>query len=112
MSRAHLDRFCAGRCAIEAAVCQAHIIVKGKVVRSERGEIAFTNYGISGPPILQLSRKDSYNLGRGASVTLSVDLMSNRTEEEVVEFLDMQWAWSSGYVAAMALADRRRADTT
>ncbi|MHA0856350.1 BaiN/RdsA family NAD(P)/FAD-dependent oxidoreductase [Paenibacillus sp. CMAA1364] len=70
---------------------QAHIIVKGKVLRSERGEIAFTNYGVSGPPILQLSRKASYHLAKGEPVTVSLDLMPERTEEEVVEFLEMHW---------------------
>ncbi|WP_438348180.1 aminoacetone oxidase family FAD-binding enzyme [Paenibacillus sp. FA6] len=70
---------------------QAHIIVNGKVIRSEYGEIAFTNYGISGPPILQLSRKAAYHLARGESVTVSVDLMPGRTEEEVVEFMEMHW---------------------
>ncbi|RKN74974.1 NAD(P)/FAD-dependent oxidoreductase [Paenibacillus ginsengarvi] len=68
-----------------------HIIVRGEVIRSEYGEILFTDYGISGPPILQLSRKAAYHLGSGEAVTLSVDLMPGRTEEEVVEFLDMHW---------------------
>lgn len=34
----------------------AEIIVNGKALRKEFGEILFTDYGISGPPILQLSR--------------------------------------------------------
>ncbi len=71
---------------------QAHIIVNNQVIRTEYGEILFTDYGISGPPILQLSRKAAYNLGQGEAVTLSVDLMSNRTEEEVVDFLETHWA--------------------
>jgi predicted Rossmann fold flavoprotein len=70
---------------------RAHIIVNGETIRSEYGEILFTDYGMSGPPILQLSRKAAYQLARGESVTLSVDLMPGRTEEEVVEFLDMHW---------------------
>src|SRR5690606_21363591 len=70
---------------------QAHMIINGDVVRSESGEIAFTDYGISGPTILQLSRKASYHLTSGDSVTVSVDLMPNRTEEEVVEFLNIHW---------------------
>ncbi|WP_309121171.1 NAD(P)/FAD-dependent oxidoreductase [Paenibacillus sp.] len=70
---------------------QAHILVDGEVVRSESGEIHFAEYGLSGPPILQLSRKAAYHLARGESVTVSVDLMPNRTEEEVVEFLEMNW---------------------
>lgn len=70
---------------------KAHIIVNGKVIRSEYGEIGFTDYGISGPPILQLSRKAAYHLARGESVTVSVDLMPGRTEEELVGFLEMHW---------------------
>lgn len=69
----------------------AHVIVNNEVIRSEYGEILFTDYGISGPPILQLSRKAAYNLGRGESVTLSVDLMPDRTEEEVIDFLETHW---------------------
>lgn len=69
----------------------AHIIVNNEVIRSEYGEILFTNYGISGPPILQLSRKAAYNLGKGESVTLSVELMPDRTEEEIVDFLETHW---------------------
>lgn len=68
-----------------------HIMVGGEVIRSEFGEILFTDYGISGPPILQLSRKAAYHLAKGETVILSVDLMPDRTEEEVVEFLDMHW---------------------
>ncbi|WP_340006101.1 aminoacetone oxidase family FAD-binding enzyme [Paenibacillus sp. FSL K6-0276] len=70
---------------------QAHIIVNGKVVRSEQGEIAFTDYGITGPPILQLSRKAAFHLARGEQVKLSVDLMPGRTEKELVEFLERLW---------------------
>ncbi|MDF2925820.1 MAG: flavoprotein [Paenibacillaceae bacterium] len=69
-----------------------HIIVNGEVIRSEYGEILFTDYGISGPPILQLSRKAAYHLAQGQPVTLSVDLMSEQTEEELAAFLDMRWA--------------------
>lgn len=69
----------------------AHIIVNGQTIRSEYGEILFTDYGISGPAILQLSREASYNLAHGESVVLSVDLMPDRSEEEVVDFLEMHW---------------------
>jgi len=70
---------------------QAHIIVNGKVIRSEKGEIAFTDYGIAGPLSLQLSRKAAYHLAKGESVSVSVDLMPGRTEEELAEFLEMHW---------------------
>lgn len=69
----------------------AHMIVDGQTMRSEYGEILFTDYGISGPAILQLSRVASYNLAQDKSVVISVDLMPNRSEDEVVDFLEMHW---------------------
>lgn len=71
---------------------RAHILVNGKIVRSETGEIHFTDYGFSGPPVLQLGRKAAVHLAKGDSVTVQIDLMPNRTEEEVIEFLDTNWA--------------------
>jgi predicted Rossmann fold flavoprotein len=68
-----------------------HILVNGEIIRSEYGEVLFTEYGASGPPILQLSRKAAYQLARGETVILSLDLMPDRTEEEVVEFLESHW---------------------
>ncbi|GAA3403237.1 aminoacetone oxidase family FAD-binding enzyme [Paenibacillus hodogayensis] len=70
---------------------KAHIAVNGEVVRSESGEIHFAEYGLSGPPILQLSRKAAYHLAIGDSVTVTVDLMPGRTDEQLVEFLDTHW---------------------
>ncbi|MBU5670533.1 NAD(P)/FAD-dependent oxidoreductase [Paenibacillus brevis] len=70
---------------------RAHILVNGKVARSETGEIHFTDYGFSGPPVLQLGRKAAVHLAKGDSVTVQIDLMPNRTEEEVVEFLERNW---------------------
>ncbi|HEY5576277.1 MAG TPA: aminoacetone oxidase family FAD-binding enzyme, partial [Clostridiaceae bacterium] len=42
--------------------------------QAEFGEILFTDYGISGPPILQLSRKASYALSRHEDVHIIVDM--------------------------------------
>lgn len=70
---------------------RAHILVNGETVRSESGEIQFTDYGLAGPPILQLSREASVHLAKGDLVSVAVDLMPGRTEEEVVDFLDMHW---------------------
>lgn len=70
---------------------QAHLLVNGKIVRSEAGEIHFTDYGFSGPPILQLGRKAAVHLAKRDDVTLSIDLMPNRTEDEVIEFLETNW---------------------
>ena len=68
-----------------------HIIVNDEVIRSEYGEVLFTNYGASGPPILQLSRKAAAQLAKGHKVILSLDMMPDRTDEEVADFLDTHW---------------------
>lgn len=66
----------------------AHIYVNDKLRRSEFGEILFTDYGISGPPILQLSRIASYNLSKGKDVSLKIDMMSNFSKDELKDFLE------------------------
>lgn len=71
---------------------RAHILVNGQVARGETGELHFTDYGFSGPPVLQLGRKAAVHLAKGDSVSLQIDLMPNRTEEEVIEFLENNWA--------------------
>ncbi|WP_326910277.1 NAD(P)/FAD-dependent oxidoreductase [Sedimentibacter sp. MB31-C6] len=48
-----------------------------KSVREDNGEILFTDYGISGPPILQISRKVLEEMYKGANVFLSVDMFPN-----------------------------------
>lgn len=52
------------------------VVINEQVLRTEYGELLFTDYGVSGPPILQLSRHASkalYHNVRG--VELKVDLM-------------------------------------
>ncbi|WP_274362856.1 NAD(P)/FAD-dependent oxidoreductase [Paenibacillus thermotolerans] len=80
-----------------------HIVVNGEVIRSEYGEILFTDYGASGPPILQLSRKAAYRLAKGETVILSLDMMPDRTEEEVADFLDTHWGMFGHRTVAASL---------
>lgn len=67
------------------------IFMEGESVQKEFGEILFTDYGISGPPILQLSRNASYGVSKGRSVTLRVDMMPNLSEEKLREFFENHW---------------------
>lgn len=69
----------------------AQVCVNGECARSEKGEILFTDYGISGPPILQLSRLASYHLFRKNVVTITVDMMPQRSPEELEDFLENHW---------------------
>ena len=69
----------------------AKIFIDNKFVQEELGEILFTDYGISGPPILQLSRNASYSTSKGRNVTISVDMMNNFSKEELINFLENHW---------------------
>lgn len=66
---------------------KANVILDGKVIRSEYGEILFTDYGISGPPILQLSRVVSHN----PSAYIEVDMFPHLSKPELEDFLESHW---------------------
>lgn len=70
----------------------AEVFVDSKPARKEFGEILFTDYGISGPPILQLSRTASYNLSKNRDVRLKVDMLPNLSVDDVENFLETHWA--------------------
>lgn len=70
---------------------KAHLMVNENIIRSAAGEIHFAEYGFSGPPVLQLSREASRHLANGDAVKVAIDLMPGRTDEAVVDFLDMHW---------------------
>jgi hypothetical protein len=67
------------------------ILVDGISKRKEFGEILFTDYGISGPPILQISRIASFALSEKKSVTITVDMMPNLDKENLIDFLENHW---------------------
>ena len=54
--------------------------VDGRAVRSERGELQWTDYGISGIPVFQLSRTAAYALKDGKKVSVKIDLMPDQNE--------------------------------
>ncbi|MCM8711563.1 NAD(P)/FAD-dependent oxidoreductase [Clostridium sp. SYSU_GA19001] len=66
----------------------AEIYVDGHLKRREFGEILFTDYGISGPPILQLSRIASYSLSKGKEVLIKVEILYTMKEEELENFFE------------------------
>lgn len=66
-------------------------VVKGltdsKIIREDEGEILFTEYGISGPPILQISRKVIEELNKGHKVYVSVDMFPHLSNVDLYELL-------------------------
>lgn len=65
----------------------AAVGVGDEELRREIGEVLFTDYGISGPPILQLSRKAGEQLQIGRKPWIEVDMFPGYTKEELGEML-------------------------
>ncbi len=61
----------------------------GKVLREEAGEILFTDYGVSGPPVLQLSRGIAGALHRGGEPRIVIDFFPKIPGEKLYETLWM-----------------------
>jgi len=70
----------------------AEIFINDEFVQKEFGEILFTDYGISGPPILQLSRAASYGLSENKVVSLFIDMLPNIQSEDLQGFLENHWS--------------------
>ncbi len=62
---------------------RAAAVSGGRSVRSEAGEVLFTDYGLSGPAVLQLSR--AFSMGQADRVAL--DLMPDVPQEDVLGML-------------------------
>ncbi|AKC64465.1 NAD(P)/FAD-dependent oxidoreductase [Clostridium sporogenes] len=67
------------------------LALDNKILREEFGEILFTDYGISGPPILQLSSLASKLLYNNKKVYLQIDILPNMSKEELINLLENHW---------------------
>lgn len=70
----------------------ASILINDQVVRTEIGEILFTDYGISGPPILQLSSYASKSLSKNSKVTIRIDMFPDENKEDVENFFSTHFS--------------------
>ena len=64
------------------------LLLDGKPLCKERGEIQLTDYGISGIPVFQLSRYAVRALAEGKIAELSVNFFPEYTTEELTKLLD------------------------
>jgi len=67
------------------------ILDNGKVVARDRGDILFTNYGISGPPVLQISRKAGEIIQNGQDAVLRVIIIDSMSKESLKELLSKRF---------------------
>lgn len=68
-------------------VYEAEVIASERPLARAEGEILFTDYGISGPPILALSRTAGAHLRKGETVILKLNLINYMSREELEAFL-------------------------
>lgn len=65
----------------------AEVLHQNKIVAQDRGDILFANYGVSGPPILQISRKAGELLQQSAEVILKISLIDSIPVDELKKML-------------------------
>lgn len=58
-----------------------------RLIREEEGEILFTDYGISGPPILQVSRRVIEELNKNTKPCLFIDMFPNHSKLMLYDIL-------------------------
>ena len=66
----------------------AEILSGRRSIAKDSGDILFTNYGISGQPILQISRKAGELLQQGKEAVLRVRIMDQMSKEELKDLID------------------------
>lgn len=69
-------------------IAHAALYSQGKLFAEERGEVVFTDYGISGIPIMQISRFAAKKLDDRKDVLLQLDFMPEASYEEITELLN------------------------
>lgn len=73
----------------------ARLFEKDRLIKEDKGDILFTNYGISGPPILQLSRTALKYINKGKSMELRISIIHTKSKEELYEYLLYRFGFMS-----------------
>jgi predicted Rossmann fold flavoprotein len=72
------------------------IICGDRSAAKDRGEILFTEYGVSGPPVLQISRKAVEFMGRGKEVYLKINMMDTMSRADLKERIERRLRMGAG----------------
>jgi predicted Rossmann fold flavoprotein len=72
----------------------ASIGTRDKILRTESGEILFTDYGISGPPILQLSRLANEQISNNNNAWILLDMFPNISQEDLLTLLETRISYN------------------
>ena len=63
------------------------LYIDGTLEKEDYGDVLFTNYGISGPPVLQISRRAIVAWEKKRDVKVRVAIISSKTKEEIFSYL-------------------------
>lgn len=74
----------------------AEVLSNNKSLAKDRGDILFANYGVSGPPILQLSRLAGELLLKGRDATLRISILDSMSEDEVRRLIEDRFNRATG----------------
>lgn len=79
--------------ALAGVRCQAGIklYINGQEKAQESGEVQFTDYGVSGIPVFQISRIAAYALETGEKVQICVDFFPNYEESVYKEMIEKRF---------------------
>ena len=66
----------------------AGVYVDNKLILEDSGDVLFTKYGVSGPPILQVSRTALEYMNKGKEVELRVSIIHTKSEDELLDYLE------------------------
>ena len=66
------------------------LIIDGKVIADEQGEIQLTDYGVSGIPVFQISRFASYGCAKGQKVQVHLDVMPGMEPEDFMQYMSQR----------------------
>ncbi|MEL7565047.1 MAG: NAD(P)/FAD-dependent oxidoreductase [Dehalobacterium sp.] len=81
----------------------AEILDQNKTAVKDRGDILFGNYGVSGPPILQISRTAGELLNKNKEVILKITLIDQIPKENLEKLLAARFQNSSGKTLEFSL---------
>ncbi|WP_446898117.1 NAD(P)/FAD-dependent oxidoreductase [Clostridium sp. LBM24168] len=86
------------------------LLIDGKSMRKEYGEILFTDYGISGPPILQISGLASRGLFYKKNISIRIDMFPNLNKNDLISLLENHWGtlnYRSVYNSFIGIINKR-----
>lgn len=82
---------------------QAKLYSRDKLLLEDFGDILFTDYGISGPPILQISRTALEYLNNKKDIKLKISIIHSKSKEELEDYLNKRFIYMENRTIEEAL---------